>query len=107
MAEKGRGEFKRGMAIAIKEWKEVGILPEDGTTPFSDITRGDIEDRRFRLQLRELQETQISLSVVQRLKNLIQMDGFGKRANGSIGIDLLSDDWLNSSMKLILSFDYN
>ena len=99
MAENGREEFIKGIAIAIKEWKEAGILPDDGETPFSPIARIDIEDRRFRLQLHELRETQISLSVVQRLKNLVQMDGLGKRTNGSIGIDLLSADWLKSGME--------
>ena len=37
MAENGREEFIKGIAIAIKEWKEAGILPDDGETPFSPI----------------------------------------------------------------------
>lgn len=97
MAEKGRDEFKRGMAIAIKEWKEAEILQGDRTASLLSIAKGDIEDCHLRLQSHEQPETQISLSIVQRLTNLIQMDGPGKRTKGSVGIDLLSDDWLNSS----------
>ena len=97
MAEKGRDEFQKGMAIAIKDWKEAKILQGDRTASILSIAKGDIEYCQSQSQPHELQETQISLSIVQRLTNLIQMDGPGKRTKGSVGIDLLSDDWLNSS----------
>ena len=86
------------MGFAVTEWIEAGILQEQGTTSLEDITTEDaIGDCRLaRLQLCELQETKISLEIVRRLQDLVQADGSGKRTKGSIGIDLLSDGWLNS-----------
>ena len=100
MAEKGREEFHRGMAVAAKEWIESGILREQRTPPLPDIIpEDDTEDYRLaRLHHCELQETRMSLGVVRRLRELVRADGSGKHTKGSIGIDLLSVGWLNSGI---------
>lgn len=105
MAEKGREEFHRGMAVAAKEWIESGILREQ-RTPLPDIIpEDDTGDYRLaRLRHCELQETRMSLEVVRRLRELVQADGSGKRTKGSIGIDLLSVGWLNSGIEFYSYF---
>ena len=102
MAVKGRDEFQRGMAFAVTEWIEAGILQGQRTTSLEGTTHEDaIGDCRLsRLQLCELQETKISLEIVRRLQDLVQTDGSSKRTKGSIGIDLLSGGWLNQGIKL-------
>ena len=102
VAVKGRDEFRRGMAFAVTEWIEAGILQEQRTTSPEDTTHEDIvrDCRLSRLQLCELQETKISLEIVRRLQDLVQTDGSSKRTKGSVGIDLLSGGWLNQGVKL-------
>ena len=98
MAVKGRDEFRRGMAFAVTEWIEAGILQGQSTTSLEDTTPEDAIGgcRLARLRLCELQETKILLEIVRRLQELVQTDGSSRRTKGSIGIDLLSGSWLNS-----------
>ena len=100
MAEKGREEFNQGMSIAIKEWAEAGILREQGTTSLAGTApESNVEDCLLaRSQLRELQETKMSLEIVAHLRQLIQTDGSSKRTKSSIRIDLISGGWLNSGI---------
>ena len=98
MSVKGRDEFRRGMASAVMEWIEAGVLRGQRATSLEDITSEDHiqgDCRLTRLQLCELQETRMSLEIVRRLQYLVQTDGSSKRTRGSIGIDLVSGDWLN------------
>ena len=84
------------MAFAVTEWIEAGILQGQITTSLEGTTHDVIGDCRLaRLQLCEHQETKISLEIVRRLQYLVQTDGSSKRTRGSIGIDLVSGDWLN------------
>ena len=86
------------MTFAVMEWIEAGVMQGQKATSLEDITpEDDIQgDRRLtRLQLCELQETRMSLEIVRRLRDLVQTDGSSKRTKGSIGIDLVSGDWLN------------
>ena len=112
MSVKGRGEFRRGMTFAVMEWIEAGVMQGQKATSLEDITpEDDIQgDRRLtRLQLCELQETRMSLEIVRRLRDLVQTDGSSKRTKGSIGIDLVSGDWLNSGTEInfyLLSVSY-
>ena len=99
MAEKGRGEFKRGLTMAVNEWKELGVLQGDALASPSGITENDMKDPTCCSdQLPPNKE--ISLRIMQALRGLIMTDGHGKHHNGSIKIDLLSYKWYESSMKL-------
>ena len=73
MAEKGRGEFKRGLTKAVNEWKESGVLQDDALASPSDITEDDMEDPTCcsdRLQIREPPNKEISLRIMQALRGL-------------------------------------
>ena len=99
MAEKGREEFNQGMAIAVKEWLEAGILQEQETTSLAGTApESNVEDQLLvRLRSCKIQETKMSLEIVARLQKLVQTDGSSKRTKSAIRIDLISGGWLNSS----------